>query len=335
MARRSPKHGTPLSAGFTLVELLVVIAIIGILIALLLPAVQAAREAARRTQCKNNLKQLSLGVLVHVQVTKRFPTGGWGWHWVGDPDRGTGKRQPGGWMFNTLPYMEERNLHQQGSDRQPEVMSTRQLDGASYVTRSPISIINCPSRRRASPYPKPDDGTWVAYNASRNSATANVAGRSDYAINAGDQTTNQYFGGPETLVPDNWTGWHNTQALTGISFERSELSRSSVTDGTSKTILLGEKYLMPENYTNGLDGGDNETWCTGFNNDNFRVGSATPLQDRSGYANYELFGSPHVAAVHISLCDGSVRGISYYVDKTVFRRLTHRRDGFAIGGTSF
>src|SRR3977135_3561541 len=76
------------SGGFTLVELLVVIAIIGILVALLLPAIQAAREGARRAQCKSNLKQLALGCLNHHDTQKHFPTGGWGYQWVGDPDRG-------------------------------------------------------------------------------------------------------------------------------------------------------------------------------------------------------------------------------------------------------
>jgi prepilin-type N-terminal cleavage/methylation domain-containing protein len=117
-------------AGFTLVELLVVIAIIGILIALLLPAVQAAREAARRSQCQNNLKQLGLGMLLHVDVHQHFSSGGWGWRWVGDPDRGTGTSQPGGWNYPLLSFIEQQALHELGRDSQPDVLTPEQLDGA-------------------------------------------------------------------------------------------------------------------------------------------------------------------------------------------------------------
>jgi len=100
--------------GITLVELLVVVAIIGLLVALLLPAVELAREAARRSQCANHLKQLSLAAAAHQDVNQFFPTGGWGGGWVGDANRGFGPKQPGGWIYNVLPYTEQINLHNLG-----------------------------------------------------------------------------------------------------------------------------------------------------------------------------------------------------------------------------
>ena len=102
--------------GFTLVELLVVVTIIGVLIALLLPAVQAARETARQSQCKNNLKQLALGCLNHETATGRYPTGGWGWAWTGDADMGNDRLQPGGWIYNLLPFIEQPALHDMGAE---------------------------------------------------------------------------------------------------------------------------------------------------------------------------------------------------------------------------
>jgi prepilin-type N-terminal cleavage/methylation domain-containing protein len=141
--------------GFTLVELLVVIAIIGVLVALLLPAVQAAREAARRTQCINHLKQIGLASINHNDSQGFLPSGGWGWYWVGDPDRGAGKDQPGSWIYHIFPYAELQNLHQLGSDGQSDVITVGQRNGVAQAMETPVSFINCPSRRPAKTYAHP------------------------------------------------------------------------------------------------------------------------------------------------------------------------------------
>src|SRR6476659_9581645 len=126
-------RGHRATRAFTLVELLVVIAIIGILVALLLPAVQAARESARRQQCSNHLKQLALGALNHEQTHQTFPTGGWGWFWVGDADRGFKRDQPGGWIYNLLPYVEEDAKYRLAGDGNRETISAAQQLGARDV----------------------------------------------------------------------------------------------------------------------------------------------------------------------------------------------------------
>src|SRR5262245_57451163 len=135
--------------GFTLVELLVVIAIIGVLVALLLPAVQAAREAARRTQCSNQLRQLALAFHNHHGAHQHLPTGGWHFAWLGYPDYGYGKDQPGGWMYNILPFIEQQAIRDIGRG------ATGAAAKAATAKRvqSPFEGMTCPSRRRANVYP--------------------------------------------------------------------------------------------------------------------------------------------------------------------------------------
>ena len=191
--------------GFTLVELLVVITIIGILIALLLPAVQAAREAARKMQCCNNLKQLALACLGHENLTGRFPTDGWGYGWTGDADRGTDWRQPGGWIFNVLPFIDQQVLHDQGTgmgswdDQNRKTANTQRL-----VT--PVGGLYCPTRRSPLVYP-----TWLTL---ANANAALLVVKSDYAINGGDYYTQPYWSpsyGDSATGPANPTQVENPQ----------------------------------------------------------------------------------------------------------------------------
>ncbi len=111
-------------------ELLVVITIIGILIGLLLPAVQSARESGRRTQCANNLKQLTLGARQHETAHTYFPTGGWANTWSGDPNYGTGQTQPGGWTYNILPFIEQQPVHDMGIVTAPSASGSARPSGA-------------------------------------------------------------------------------------------------------------------------------------------------------------------------------------------------------------
>jgi prepilin-type N-terminal cleavage/methylation domain-containing protein len=320
---------------FTLVELLVVIAIIGILVALLLPAIQAARESARRIQCSNNLKQLSLAAANHHDVARHFPTGGWGWWWVGDPDRGFGKDQPGGWAFNLMPFTEEANAYKIASDGDPKTDTVRQKEAMREVIDKPLSLLGCPSRRGgARSFPKPVDGKFYAYNAA-DAVGAPMAGRGDYAINCGDRFNNELDGGPTGLAGAATYKWLATPLgrnpagavfVTGVSFQRSEVAIRHITDGTSQTFLIGEKYLNPADYETGLDGADNETWCTGFNNDNFRSTVSLPAPDTYGVSKSTNFGGVHSGIFYMSYCDGHVEPISYDIELAVYRTLGCRCD---------
>jgi prepilin-type N-terminal cleavage/methylation domain-containing protein/prepilin-type processing-associated H-X9-DG protein len=320
---------------FTLIELLVVIAIIGILIALLLPAVQAARESARQLKCSANLKQLGLAAVNHNDTHGHFPSGGWGWWWVGDPDRGFGRRQPGGWVFNVLPFIEQDSLWELASDGQPEVQTDQQLRAANRVVKTPLVMLSCPSRRPSMAYPNPWSGTFVAYNAMENSASDNVQVRADYAANCGSQNANQWNGGPGSLEGAKTFSWAADSACNGLSYQGSEITLSEVSDGATNTILIGEKYLNADQYTTGMDPADNESMFTGFNNDNFRNTYEQPRQDTPGYTHERLFGSVHPGGCYFVFCDGSVRELNYSIQVEVYRCLGNRKDGVPVSSGSY
>jgi prepilin-type N-terminal cleavage/methylation domain-containing protein/prepilin-type processing-associated H-X9-DG protein len=315
------KPVTRISAGFTLVELLVVITIIGILIALLLPAVQAAREAARLAQCQNNLKQVALGCLNHENVIRRFPTGGWGCAWVGDPDRGTNWRQPGGWIYNVLPYIEQQALHDLGMGGAAWNSPAKMAASLQRIS-TPLPMLYCPTRRRAIAYPFTGAEMAKFYNTD----TPSVVGRSDYAANSGDY----------------WT-----EVVTGIVYCGSLTKMADVTDGASNTYLAGEKYLNPDAYLTGSDGSDNETCYTGDNQDIERWSSfhypivnpvtdwCLPYQDRPGVQYGYSFGSAHASGFNMAFCDGSVHVMNYSIAPETHRRFANRKDGQTIDAKSF
>ncbi len=324
------------------------ITIIGILIALLLPAVQAAREAARQTQCKNNLKQLALGCLGHEQLYKIFPSGGWGPFWSGDPDRGVGPPQPGGWGFHVLPFIEQQPLHDLGAGLPMPAYGTANLQRLA----TPLAVWNCPTRRQPITYPaSPNDPVTAGERMITGPMTQEA--RADYAINGGDVLIDYDDPGPATLTEGDTTFvWSAVAAMnaaggtTGICYERSKVTMADITDGTTCTYLVGEKYLDPDCYATGEDLGDNENIYSGDSRDIVRWVALTsnpqsaadylpPMQDQAGNSYQWAFGSAHANGFQMAFCDGSVQMMSYTIDPETHRRLGNRKDGRTIDGKAF
>ncbi len=302
---------------FTLVELLVVIAIIGILVALLLPAVQSAREAARRATCQNNLRQLAVAMHSHHAAHGRFPSGGWGYVWTGDADRGSDRRQPGGWAFSILPFLEQATLEALGRG-EPEAKK-REL--AAEVATTPIASLNCPSRRALALYP------YGGSHEVRNAEPTPLVFKTDYAASAGDLVIGNL--GPESLadaVNGNYD-WANTASATGVFYPRSEIRIAKILDGTSQTYLVGEKRCLLKGY----DWGDDQHAFLGHGNDTARYTSLDlPLAPDGPQPGHKQFGSAHVAGSYFAFADGAVRLVTYDVDPQAHRRGGHREDGEII-----
>jgi prepilin-type N-terminal cleavage/methylation domain-containing protein/prepilin-type processing-associated H-X9-DG protein len=315
--RRSPRR----RGGFTLLELLVCIAIIGILMALILPAVQTARSSARRTQCRNNLRQLGLATHNFESTHGFYPSNGWGFLWIGDPDRGVGQRQPGGWIYQLLPYIEAENLAQVGREEDAAAKAVS-LGG---LCRQTLSVMDCPSR------PGPEVSALNLLLVFHNAEVPTQVAKTDYAICEGDFITNTP-GGPSTLEEgdDPAYPWTDCSEATGVSFLRSRVRVAHVPDGTSQTYLIGEKYVSHQSYNNGSDDGHDQPMYSGVDLDLNRWTISNPLPD--GFSvQYRRFGSAHSGGCHFVMCDGSVRQVNYLVDRDLHRHLGNRKDGTAAG----
>jgi prepilin-type N-terminal cleavage/methylation domain-containing protein/prepilin-type processing-associated H-X9-DG protein len=332
--RRRRRH----PQGFTLVELLVVMAIVGMLVALLLPAVQAARETARIAKCKNNLRQMGIAFLNHHSVHGHLPTGGWGYSWIGEPDAGYGKDQPGGWPYNILAYTEEESLRDTGrggADRFKDPMNAERQASFLLLLSRPLPMFNCPSKRPSELWPFAYDpgNSFLAINAFKcgYSNRCHVA-RSDYRVNSGNKSPNDQRGPAITQNPETYSWSYAVPGTAnGISYQRSLVRCAQISDGTAKTAMIGEKYLNTDRYYDGLDSADDQCVFTGHDRDNagFTANGDEPMlpqRDRSGRSLGFYFGGPHVNGFNMVFCDGSVRQIEYEIDSDIWRLFGGRDD---------
>ena len=312
---------------FTLVELLVVIAIIALLMSILLPAVQQARESARDVQCCNNLKQLATGSVGFEGMHQHIPSAGWNGGWTGEPHCGGGWAQPGGQFYNLLPFIEQNALHQLTDDTKAALAAN-----AQELMAAALPVFNCPSRRKAKQY-----ACALSFKVGRNSSSFNASSiaRGDYAGNAGTvQVGALTFGNYKQKLKS--TVDQNLTNFTGIFGPGAELVSDQMADGTSVTVMYGEKYLDPRYYQLSVQDNappaDASGVYAGYDLSNVRFGRDNgeqfhPRRDRYDYNSALCFGGPHPDRFNTVFCDTSLRKISYNVSTQIFEYLCNRQDG--------
>ena len=299
-------------SAMTLIELLVVIGVIGIIIALVLPAVQTARESGRRMVCTNNQRQLAIAAQLHESTYKRLPSSGWGFNWVGRHDQGTGKTQPGSWIFALLPRIEQSTLW----SASPTVLHPHSANVFQKYVLQKVPTLICPSKSI-------DELLNANVNVTyRYAATTESVSRADYAINAGD-TVLPNQSGPQSIVELGY-GWINLGRPNGVAFARSEIRYSDVIDGTSNVFFCGEKWSEKPGAT---DRGYDQPWSTGDSQESRRFTEKILLRDGSSNGDFERFGSSHPGGGVFGFVDGSVHFVPFSIHPSIYRTLGNRFDG--------
>ena len=308
--------------GFTLVELLVVIAIIAMLVTLLLPAVNAAREAARRSQCQNNLKQLALGVINFEAAKQYYPPSA-------TPGPCCGTLSYESWTINILPFMEEQGLYDAYD------LTVPNEDPANEFVRTQIIPTHiCPTDEGTEILEMPESGPGSGLLYARGTYRGN-AGRSDgngnwwdalQGINnlpkgwKGPLTT--VCGSPAQIAAQGGEGFCSDGGITGY------IKLRMVEDGTSKTLLIGEQTSKP---TSDSARRRRTYWAytyTSYNKSEVVPQTRTMLSDYTrcvevggvGDSNpcKRAWGTLHQAGIQFAYCDGSVHNIPFAIDMEVF-----------------
>lgn len=289
------------SSGFTLVELLVVIAIIGILVALLLPAVQMAREAARRMHCSNNLKQIATGLHLYHDVHNALPAG-WSSFDHGD--------EPGwAWGAKILPFLEQGNVYKSAVNLNVPVCEHENATARSLV----LSVFRCPSDA--------GDDLFEMHESDHHHGGAH-----DHE----DEHDHEF---PITMPVGNYIGVFGTDDLhqaiehgdgkgNGTFYRNSYVAFSDIKDGLSNTLIVGERSsrIAPSTWLGVVPGGEHAQGRV------IAAGHDVPnsAEDEESFHN---FSSEHPVGSNFALGDGSVRLVSETIDPTVYRAACTRNGG--------
>ncbi|HEY1378072.1 MAG TPA: DUF1559 domain-containing protein [Gemmataceae bacterium] len=296
-------------AGFTLIELLVVIAIIAVLIGLLLPAVQKVREAAARTKCQNNLKQLALGLHNYHDAKGVLPY-----------LRSGGGQNRHTWALLLTPFIEQNNVFQAFSTK---ITGVNQTDGFNNeavadptmtgARQAVVSIFLCPSRHTPGDLVPIDTGS------------AFTGQPIDYVASAGD-TTNK----PSSGV---FTFWNNPSNNVPAAASKA-LKLTDIPDGTSNSIMLGEKHIPIALLLDPTV--DCVAYSSGMQDSYVRFGGPTmPLAIAPDTAKNHQFGSYHAGVVEFAFADGSIHGLNTGISGTVLGYLTNVSDGNPVPGDAY
>ncbi len=282
------------------------------------------RESARSTSCTNNLRQIGMAFHNIHSSFRHFPSNGWGYQWHGDPDFGIGWRQPGGWIYQVLPFVEQEPLARMGRGIADPALKKTTL---GEVSATPLDLFMCPSRRSGSAFPYSDSVFPLI-----NCEVGLTAAKTDYAVCAGDSVI-AGAPGPDSIESFDEHDWIPYEQATGVCFVLNETSMRDIRDGTSCTLLVGEKCLSVNNRMNGETIGDDQSMFIGDDADNRRWAYKPPVSDWQD-EDIEAFGGPHPNRCLFVLCDGSVKAISNDVEEETFRSLGNRMDGKVISPAS-